>query len=224
MVRQIGQIRRISKWLIFLLVIPPLCTIWSVSWLAGRDRIAAVLLDYRTLKVQQVWAREVPRCAPFLRASDSQLVDASEDLLALHYGSVSFDHLGPVSLLTLGNGDFFGLAMLSPCDISPVFAGTITWSGRGQQAYPLASYSSDSLRLRDTGIGQPAEFVSLEAPWMRLSVEGSKSQEVWAIASRVEALATTRSSEVKVLVLLYPESVGPSDDATTHYVVFVMPK
>ena len=198
--------------------------VWCVSWLAGRDRITVVVLDYRTLQVQQVWERDVPRCAPFLGASESQLADAAEGLLATYYSSASFDHLGQVSLLTLGNGDFFGLAMLASCDAQPIYAGTIVWAGRGSQVYPSVSDASDSLDLRVAGIGQPAGYISLADPWMRLSVESPKADEVWAVASRVEALATTRSGDVRVLVSLYPESVGPNAEATTHYIVFVMPR
>ena len=224
MTRRIRQLSSARFGFLLALAIVLLGVAWYVLWLTGRDRITVVVLDYQTLQVQQVWESDAPRCAPFLGASESQLTDAAEGLLDTHYSSVSVDHLGQVSLLTLGNGDFYGLAMLASCDAQPIYAGTIIWAGRGSQVYPSASEVGDGLDLRTTGIGRPAGFVSLADPWVRLTVESPKADEIWAVASRVEALATTWSGGVKVLVSLYPESVGPQAEATTHYIVFVMPR
>ena len=194
---------------------------------------AIITLDFQTLGLKAAYLVQRGVCDTGSGASDEQLrrtfgavfsaggYDWASRLLEgdTSQGNLwGFDisRVGDFVVLLMEPSDFGGVAVSHPCTGEVLFAGSIVWSGRGQQLYPADPIPPYALQRAS---GQAASPQRIDVAGY--SVDEEAGMAAWNSVLDLNLVEELASAPYSVLVYLYPRTVGIFDPVTADWVILL---
>ena len=128
--------------------------------------------------------------------------------------------VGDLAILEIPPGDFGGFAVLHRCSGLVLYAGSIVWSGTGEQFYPAEPIRADALLRQKKPVSSPKKMDIIIGPDV-YSVENERGIDAWNSVQDLNIVQDLAASPYEVLIYLYPRTVGEFNAANASWVVFV---
>lgn len=131
--------------------------------------------------------------------------------------------IGDFVVLEIPPGDFGGVAVSHPCSGLILYAGSIVWSGSGEQLYPAVAIDPGALEHTSRQVSTPQRIDVRIGPGVHLGAGEAKESGMaaWNSVKGLNLVQELASRPYSVLVYLYPRTVGMFDPARADWVIFV---
>ncbi len=201
--------------------------------------VAMVVLDYQSLEIQRLHARQQTPCddlnAPLpddiLLKKASGFFDAvgaywTYRIVTDEHGQpqkvMGFEikHVHDLAVLEMEPGDFGGFALMHRCSGLLNFAGSIVWSGTGEQLFPAVPLKPKQGYLNEEQIMAPESLDVLIGPGAH-QVDPTQGKRAWELTQRLDVVQQISRYPHRVLVYLYPRAVGMFAPERASWVVVV---
>ena len=201
--------------------------------------VAMIVLDYQSLEIQRLYARKQTPCddlnAPLpddiLLKKASGFFDAVDAYWT--YWIVTDEHGQPqkimgfeikhahdLAVLEMEPGDFGGFAIMHRCSGLLNFAGSIVWAGTGEQLFPAVPLKPKQGSLSGEQIMSPESLEVLIGPGAH-QVDPTQGNQAWESARQLDVVQQISRYPHRVLVYLYPRSVGMFAPERASWIVVV---
>lgn len=215
-------------------------TVTQAAWFIDPylSNIAIIVLDYQTLQFKAAYFTRQEPCR-------SQRQPVSDEELKRRAGGI-FDAVGKywthrvitdqgttreelafqtrfagdLAILEIEPTDFGGFAVSHHCSGAVIFAGSIIWTGTGEQFYPANPIASDALIRHRAPITSPQRIDITNGPAAPPADEKS-GLAAWHAVQDLKLVQELAASPYDVLVYLYPKTVGMFDPNSAEWVIFV---
>ena len=201
--------------------------------------VGMVVLDFQTFQFQRLYARKQTAC-------DELHAPLSDDIL-LKKASGFFDavgaywtyqvvtdehgrpqkvmgfeikHVHDLAVLEIEPGDFGGFAIMHRCSGLLNFAGSIVWSGAGEQLFPATPLPAEKIGQGKRLSSHPESLDVLIGPGVQ-GVDETSGVHAWESVQDVTLVKQVAQHPYRVLVYLYPRSVGMFSPENALWVVVV---
>lgn len=199
------------------------------------SNVAIVALDFQTLQLKRAFVSYHPSCDDYPPVSDDELrwraggiFDAAgeywsgqvkeEDLGRSEVLGFQVSHVGDFAVLHISPVDFGALAVSHPCSGRVLFAGSIVWSGRGEQLYPPLPIEPDALQ-RTPGQASPPQRIDVLG--QDVDADEEAGMAAWDSIRDLNLVKDLAFGSYSVLVYLYPRTVGTFFPENADWLVFV---
>jgi hypothetical protein len=197
------------------------------------SNVAIITVDFSSLELKAAYfIKQEPCDKRFPPPGDQELTaPASRIFNAVGTGwtsriskqgkELAFDvsRVGDFAVLEIPPVDFGGAAISDRCSGLVLYAGSIVWSGLGEQIYPAVPLRSDALQRKATKILPPQTIDIVIGVGANANTDSGMA--AWESIANLNLVQEMASSPYTVLVYLYPRTVGMFDPAQADWIIFV---
>ena len=203
------------------------------------SNIAIIVLDYQTLQFERAYlSRQEPcnskrqpvpedeikeRAGGIFNATGkywSQRIVTDEKGNEREELDFEIQYKGDLAILEISPGDFGGFTVSHRCSGLVLYAGSIIWSGTGEQMYPANPISSNAI-TRDGKVPNSPQRLDVVVGPAVYSVKEESGIAAWKSVQNMNLVEALAKSPFDVLVYLYPRTVGEFNPNKALWIVFV---